>query len=120
MAMYSNFEGTYKTSFKFGPKSNQSEISTSAGVISFKGSPSAPSKVLSGAAKTNVSFNGSETVKNIDVTSLVTDARECVLELLDPNKERIYTKVEATSATNVRVTTSPALPVGTYRLILVE
>ena len=72
--------------------------------------------------ETDVSFNGSETTKNIDVSSTITDARKAQIQLLDNanDYERIYCKLLATSTSNVRVVTNVALPSGTYRLLVFE
>lgn len=68
----------------------------------------------------DVSFNGSETTKDISVSGNVTDAQKAQIELLDPNFERIYGTIKATSATNIRVVTNIALPAATYRLSVYE
>lgn len=67
----------------------------------------------------DTSWDGSTTVKNVTVSASITDARTALWQLLDNtnNFERIYTRIEATSATNVRITVSPALPAGSYRLL---
>lgn len=67
-------------------------------------------------------FNGVELTKTIDVSSQIQDARTAIIQLLDNanNFERIYCKLEAISATQVRITTNIALPAGSYRLIVME
>jgi hypothetical protein len=67
-------------------------------------------------------FNGVDLTKTIDVSSNIQDARNCQIQLLDNanNFERIYTKLEATSASDVRITTNVPLPAGSYRLIVIE
>ena len=66
----------------------------------------------------DISFNGSDTSKNVDVSSIVRDARKYQLYLADPNYEVVFANLKATSATNVNITTGVPLPSGTYRLIL--
>lgn len=63
-------------------------------------------------------WDGSTTVKNVDVSATISEARTALWQLKDNsnNFEIIYTKIEATSATNVRITVNPALPAGSYRL----
>lgn len=72
--------------------------------------------------ESDLSFNGSDTTKNVDVSSTITDARKAQIQLLDNanDYERIYCKLLATSATNVRVTTNIALPSGSYKLLVFE
>lgn len=67
-------------------------------------------------------FNGTDLTKTIDVSSQIQDARNCVIQLLDnaSNFERIYCKIEAISASDVRITTTTPLPAGNYRLIVIE
>ncbi len=67
-------------------------------------------------------WNGTDTTKDVDVSADVSDARNCVWALHDNANdfERVYTVIKATSATNVRIEVSPALPAGSYRLIGIE
>lgn len=67
----------------------------------------------------DTSWDGSTTTKDVDVSATITDARTALWQLCDNANdfERIYTSIKATSATNVRITVSPALPAGSYRLI---
>jgi len=67
-------------------------------------------------------FNGVDLVKTVDVSANIQDARNCQVQLLDNtnNFERIYTKLEAIDASNVRITTNIPLPAGPYRLIVIE
>lgn len=78
---------------------------------------------VAGSSKyvTDTSWNGSDLTKTVTVSD-VSDARNCLIQLLDNsnNFERIYTKIEALNATDVRITTNVALPAGSYRLILME
>lgn len=77
-----------------------------------------------GATKyySDVSLNGSETQKDTDVSSVITDARIAQWQLADNanNYEIIYCPILATSASNVRILTETALPSGSYRLIGIE
>jgi hypothetical protein len=70
----------------------------------------------------DISFNGSETVKNVDVSSQISDARNCLIQLLDNANdfERLFVVVKATSASNVRIETDIPLISGSYRLIVME
>lgn len=66
----------------------------------------------------DTSWDGSTTLKNVTVSAL-TDARSGQWALHDNANDyaRIYCDIRATSTTNVRITVSPALPVGNYRLV---
>lgn len=70
----------------------------------------------------DVSFNGSDLQKDVTVSSKATDARKATWALHDNanNYERIFCKITATSASNVRIDTNIALASGTYRLIGME
>ena len=70
----------------------------------------------------DVAFDGIVTLKDIDVSSEITDARNAIIQLLDNSKdfERIIATIKATSASNVRVQTNIPLPAGSYRLIVME
>lgn len=74
-----------------------------------------------GRFKSDLTFDGVEVQKDVTVTGIV-DARTCQIQLLDAssNYERIFCKITATSTSNVRINTTPALPAGTYRLVVVE
>ena len=67
-------------------------------------------------------WNGTDTTKDVVVSSDIDDAREAIWALHDNANdfERIYTNIKAISATTVRITVSPALPAGSYRLIGIE
>jgi hypothetical protein len=67
-------------------------------------------------------WNGSDTTKDVDVSSEITDARRSIWALHDNTNDydRIYCSIKATSATNVRITVGTALPAGSYRLIGIE
>jgi len=67
----------------------------------------------------DTSWDGVTLIKDIDVSSSISDARTALWQFLDNgnNFERIYTKILATSISNVRIIVSPALPAGTYRLV---
>jgi len=64
-------------------------------------------------------WNGTDTTKDVTVSASITDARTALWQLCDNANdfERIYTNLRAISATQVRITVSPALPAGSYRLI---
>jgi len=72
--------------------------------------------------ESDLNFNGSDLNKDVDVSSTITDARKAQIQLLDNtnNYERIYCKLLATSASNVRVETNVALPSGSYKLLVYE
>lgn len=80
--------------------------------------------IVAGVSKfiQDVAFNGSETLKNIDVSSTIVDARNSIIQLLDNanDYERIVASIKATSVSNVRITTNVPLPAGSYRLIVME
>lgn len=67
-------------------------------------------------------FNGSDTVKNVDVSANIVDARYAIKQLLDNANdfEVMGVSLKATSASNIRITTTVPLPAGTYRLIVME
>lgn len=67
-------------------------------------------------------WNGSDTTKDVDVSSSITDARNCVIQLMDNTNdyELVICSIKATSASNVRITAVPALTAGSYRLIVLE
>jgi hypothetical protein len=79
---------------------------------------------IGGSAKfvEDLVFNGSDTTKNVDVSSVIGDARNCLVQLLDNSNdfEQINCKILRTSASNVRIITNVALPAGSYRLIVIE
>ena len=74
------------------------------------------------AYESDLTFNGSDLTKDVDVSGGIVDARKAQIQLLDNanSYERIYCKLLATSASNVRVQTNVALPAGTYRLLVFE
>jgi hypothetical protein len=67
-------------------------------------------------------FNGTDTTKNVDVSSEIVDARNCIIQLKDNANdfEDLKVTLKATSASNVRIETTIPLPAGTYRLIVME
>lgn len=77
-----------------------------------------------GVAKfsSDTSWNGSDTTKDVTVSSTIADARQAIWQLKDNANDFdvIYCSLKAISATQVRITVSPALPAGSYRLIGVE
>lgn len=70
----------------------------------------------------DISFDGIVTTKNVDVSANIQDARNAIIQLLDNANdfERIHCTIKATSTSNVRIQTTPALPAGSYRLIVIE
>jgi len=70
----------------------------------------------------DVSFDGTVTTVNVDVSAEITDARLAVWQLCDNANDfdRIYCTIKTTSASNVQITTHGALPAGSYRLIGIE
>ena len=70
----------------------------------------------------DLTFNGSDTSKNVDVSSQITDARKSEIQLMDAanDYERIFCRLKDTSISNVKIETSPALPAGTYRLLVIQ
>lgn len=67
-------------------------------------------------------FNGTDLTKNVDVSSVIEDARTAQYELLDNANdfEKMYVTIKATSASNIRIETTIPLPAGSYRLIVIE
>jgi hypothetical protein len=67
-------------------------------------------------------WNGTDTTKDVDVSSEISDARRAIWALHDNTNDydRIYCSIKTTSATNVRITVGTALPAGSYRLIGIE
>lgn len=70
----------------------------------------------------DTSWNGSDLTKTVTVSSTITDARNCIIQLLDNANdfERITAVIKAISATQVTITTNVALAAGSYRLVVVE
>jgi len=70
----------------------------------------------------DTSWNGSDTTKDVTVSSSVSDARTCLWQLCDNanDYERIYTSIKAISSSVVRITVNVALPAGSYRLIGIQ
>lgn len=70
----------------------------------------------------DTTWNGTDTTKDVTVSSDIQDAREAIWALHDNTNDfdRIYCSIKAISATQVRITVSPALPAGSYRLIGIE
>lgn len=71
---------------------------------------------------TDQSFDGVVTTKTVTVSASITDARNAIWQLLDNANDfdRIYCTIKAISASQVTITTTVALPVGSYRLIGLE
>lgn len=80
--------------------------------------------IVAGASKYSQdhAFDGIVTVKNIDVSSTITDARTAIIQLLDNSNdfERINCTIKATSASNVRIETNVPLDAASYRLVVIE
>jgi len=79
---------------------------------------------IAGASKysNDESFDGSQLVKNVTVSSTIQDARTAVWQILDNANDfaRIFCTIKATSASVVQIVTNTPLPAGSYRLIGVE
>lgn len=67
-------------------------------------------------------WNGSDTTKNVTVSSTIQDARTAIWALHDNTNdfERMYVSIKATSASDVLITVGTPLPAGSYRLIGLE
>jgi len=80
--------------------------------------------IVAGVSKfiSDTSWNGTDTTKDIVVSSTITDARNALWQLCDNSNdfERVYCVIKAISATTVRVEVTPALPAGSWRLIGIE
>lgn len=68
------------------------------------------------------SFDGVVTLKDVNVSAEITDARNAQWQLRDNANdfEILYVTIKATSASNVRIQTNVPLPAGSYRLIGAE
>jgi len=64
-------------------------------------------------------FDGVVTLKDVNVSAEITDARNAQWQLRDNANdfEILYVTIKATSASNVRIQTNVPLPAGSYRLI---
>lgn len=67
-------------------------------------------------------WDGIITVLNVDVSGYIDDARNAGWQIKDNanNFEIMYLKIEATSDSNVRITSNVPLPAGSYRLVGLE
>lgn len=67
----------------------------------------------------DTTWDGIISTLTVTVSSTISEARTALWQFLDNanNFERINTKIEAISATQVRISTLVALPAGTYRLV---
>lgn len=67
-------------------------------------------------------FNGTDLTKDTTVSATIVDARKAIWQLRDNANdfEIIFVKITTPSATVVRITTTTALPAGSYRLIGLE
>jgi hypothetical protein len=70
----------------------------------------------------DVAFDGVVTVKDVDVSSEIVDARNAIVQLKDNsnNFEVAHVTLKAISATIIRIETNVPLTAGTYRLIVME
>lgn len=68
------------------------------------------------------SFDGVVTLKDVNVSAEITDARNAQWQLRDNANdfEILYVTIKATSTSNVRIQTNVPLPAGSYRLIGME
>jgi hypothetical protein len=77
-----------------------------------------------GVAKfsSDLSFDGVVTLKDTTVSATIVDARSAIWQLKNNsnNFEVMGVTIQATSASNVRITTGVPLPAGSYRLIGLE
>jgi hypothetical protein len=76
----------------------------------------------SGKFVSDTSWNGTDVTKDVTVSGNISDARLAMWALHDNTNdfERIYCSIKSISLTQVRITVSPALPAGSYRLIGIE
>lgn len=78
---------------------------------------------LSGSKFTaDLTFDGTQTTQDVNVSGTISDARLAIVQLLDNANsfDRIYCSLLATSISNVRIDTGTnKLPAGTYRLIVI-
>ena len=70
----------------------------------------------------DLSFNGSDLTKDVDVSASIADARNAIWQLADNANsfERLQVPIQTLNATTVRITTSTPLPSGSYRLLGIE
>lgn len=70
----------------------------------------------------DTTWDGIQTTQDFNVSADIEDARKAMWAIHDNTNDfdRIYCSIKAISATTVRVTVSPALPAGSYRLIGIE
>ena len=68
------------------------------------------------------SFDGVQTTKTVTVSGSVSDARKAIWVLKDNanDYEQILCSIKTLNSTQVTITTSSALPAGSYRLIGIE
>lgn len=67
----------------------------------------------------DTSWDGIITTLTVTVSASITDARTAIWQLCDNTNdyERIFCSIKAISSTQVKITVSPPLPSGSYRLI---
>jgi hypothetical protein len=80
--------------------------------------------VVAGISKfvSDTTWDGVQTTQDFTVSASIQDARNAIWALHNNANDfdRIYCSIKAISATQVRVTVSPALPAGSFRLIGME
>lgn len=64
-----------------------------------------------------IDFDGIETTQDIDVSDNMADARNAIWTLYDILGSPVEGVVQPVSITTVRLTATPALAVGSYRLV---
>ena len=70
----------------------------------------------------DLTFNGTDLTKDVDVSANIVDARNAIIQLKDNANdfENIYCELRATDAATVRIVTTIPLAAGTYRLVVME
>ena len=70
----------------------------------------------------DIVFDGVQLTEDVDVSSEIQDARNCVFSLLNNANDfsKMYVTLKATSVSNIRIETDSPLPAGSYRLIVIE
>lgn len=70
----------------------------------------------------DVVFDGVQLTADVNVSSEIQDARNCIFSLLNNANDfsKMYVTLKATSVSNIRIETEAPLPAGSYRLIVIE
>ena len=70
----------------------------------------------------DLTFNGTDLTKDVDVSANIVDARNAIIQLKDNANdfENIYCELRTTDAATVRIVTTIPLAAGTYRLVVME